>query len=389
MVRTIRLLAKEGIEADWLLHQGDPHVDDARNACVAKFLESGAPKFLFIDDDVGWVPEEFLKFIKRDRDVVAAIYPKKSDTLEWPVRLMEGPLQADADGLVQVENVPTGFLMISRACIESMLTQAKWFNRKDAGKTPLLFERGVTGDIRWSGDYWWGRKWAERGGTIWIDPEMNLTHVGLKTWTGCIADDWRRRNGIMDPYLDGAFKLLQSGVVRPEIWEVLSARSENYPWCAPEQMMAACYAMAKDAKGPILEVGSGLTTIIMGMAGGNVHSLEHDFAWYRTARDRIKRYGLTNVHLYYAPIREYSDDKAWHEVPADLPQSFDLLVCDGPPRATADRSALWDILGDRIAGADWIVDDVDGNPSAYEKHGREAELMGRFAIFKRKQLRAA
>lgn len=380
MVATIRLLEREGIAADWLLHQGDPHVDDARNACVAKFLESGAPKFLFIDDDVGWVPEEFIRFIRHDRDVVAGIYPKKSDEVDWPVRLLPGPLQAEPDGLVRVDNVPTGFLMISRACLEAMSADAVKFNRKDSGRTPLLFERGVDDGLRWSGDYWWGRKWSDRGGDIWVDPTMTFTHVGLKTWRGCIGDYWREKNGIMDPYLDGAFKLLQGGTVRPEIWEVLSGRSGNYPWCAPDKMMAAAYEMAKAARGPVLEIGSGLTTIIMGMAGAEVYSLEHDIGWFRTTRKRLARYGLSNVHLIYAPLREYSEDSVWHEVPEGLPGAFSLVVCDGPPRTIADRTALWRLMGDAIKNADWIVDDVDGNVAFYEQNGRKAELIERFAI---------
>lgn len=381
LARTIRALTKAGIEADWLLHRGDPHVDDARNACVAQFLESGAPKLLFIDDDVGWVAEEFIKFIKHDRDVVAAIYPKKKDEPDWPVILIPGPLQAEPDGLVQVENVPTGFLMISRACIDSMLDSAVWFNRKDSGQTPLLFERGITTAGRWSGDYWWGRKWTEAGGTIWVDPEMNLTHVGFKTWSGCIGDYWREKNGIIDPYLDKTFKLLQSGIVKPEIWEVLSGRSGNYPWCAPEDMMGLCYQMARDAQGPVLETGSGLTTVIMGMAGATVHTLEHDFGWYRKTRKLIERYGLANVHLHYAPLKEYPDGTAWYDVPNDLPDSFGLVVCDGPPRNIADRRALWCLLWPAIEHADWIVDDVIvENVSFYEQDGRTAEAIGRFAV---------
>jgi len=385
MMRTIQAFGREGIEADWLLHQGDPHVDDGRNACVAKFLESGADKFLFIDDDVGWIAEELLKFIKHDRDVVAAIYPKKSDEPDWPVRFLPGELQAEPDGLLQVENVPTGFLMLSRRCLEMMAADAVWFNRKDSGKTPLLFERGVAGGLRWSGDYWWGRKWAEAGGTIWIDPEINLSHVGLKTWRGCIGDFLRERAGIVDPFLDQTFKLLRDGVVRPEIWEVLSGRSGNYPWCAPEAMMARAWDMAKGAKGPVLEVGSGLTTIIMGLAGAEVHTLEHDLGWLRKTRKLIERYGLTNVHLHYAPLREYDDGSAWHDLRriADLPSAFDLVVCDGPPRTLADRKMLWTVLADAIKGADWLVDDVDGDPAFYEQDGRTAELVERFAIIKR------
>jgi hypothetical protein len=89
------------------------------------------------------------------------------------------------------------------------------------------------------------------------------------------------------------------------------------------------------------------------------------------------------VHLHYAPLREYPDGTAWYEIPAGLPASFDLLVCDGPPRKYTDRKALWRLLPDAIKDADWIVDDVDGDVSFYEQGGRKAEISERFAVIRR------
>jgi hypothetical protein len=383
MARTIKAATAAGIELEWLLHQGDPHVDDSRNACVAKFLEGNAPRFMFIDDDVGWDEYEFLKFIKHDRDVVAAIYPKKKDEPDWPVRFLPGIQQAEADGLLQVENVPTGFLMIKRHVLESMAAEAVHFKRKDTGTTPLLFERGLIGDARWSGDYWWGRKWAERGGTIWIDPEMTLTHVGFKTWSGHLGDWLRQKNGILDPLTDKTYRLLMSGITRPEIFEVLVGRSGNWPWCAEPTFLAKAYEMAKEAKGPVLECGSGLSTIVMGITGAEVHTLEHDLSWLKKTQAWLDRYGLKNVFLHYAPLREH-DDGIWYETPDMLPaMGFALAVCDGPPRNIANRRLFWRCLFPEISGADWLIDDVAGDASFYEQNGRKAELIDRFAVVRR------
>ena len=147
--------------------------------------------------------------------------------------------------------------------------------------------------------------------------------------------------------------------------------------------MARAWEMAKASPGPVLEIGSGLTTIIMGIAGAEVHTLEHDIGWLRKTRKLIQRYDLKNVHLYHAPLREYPDGSAWHEIPYDLPKRFDLVLCDGPPRNLADRHKLWELLGEAIRDADWLVDDVDGDPAFYEQGGRKAELIERFAVLKR------
>ncbi len=379
LAATIGDLARAGLEVDWLLHQGDCHVDDARNACVAKFLESGAQKLLFIDDDVGWFPEEFTKFIKHDRDVVAALYPQKKDEPTYPVRLLPPPFQAEPDGLLRVEAVPTGFLMLSRNAVEMMASQSKEMIH-DNKPMPLIFERSVLDGRRWSGDFWFSRKWTEAGGTIWIDPEMSLSHCGQKTWEGCFGDYLRDHNDIIDPHLDAGFRKLREGVVRPEIWELISERSGN-PWSAPPAFLARCFEMAKQAKGPVLETGSGLTTVVMGMAGAEVHALEHSLFWFRKTRKMLERYGLTNVNLIYAPLKEYTDGTAWYDLPADMASGFDLVVCDGPPRLHGDRKSLWGMID--ISAADWIVDDVDGDASFYEQGGRKAELIERFAVIGR------
>jgi hypothetical protein len=362
------------IEVDWLLHQGDCHVDDARNACVALFLKSDAKKLLFIDDDVGWYPEQFVKFIKHERDVVAALYPQKNDELAYPVRLLPPPFQAEPDGLLQVEAVPTGFLLLSRAAVEKMAAQSEQMIH-DNEPMHLIFERGIVDGRRWSGDFWFSRKWTESGGTIWIDPEMSLSHQGLKTWEGCFGEYLRSHNGIIDPYLDKAFRKLQTGVFRPEIFELIADRAGN-PWAAPAAMLDTCYAMAK---GTVLETGSGLTTIVMGMAGAEVHALEHDLSWFRKTRTLVERYGLTNVHLRYAPLQEHVTG-IWYGLPDGFPTDFDLVVCDGPPRGDAERRALWSMVD--ISGADWIVDDVD-DVSFLERGGRKAERHGRFAVIRR------
>jgi hypothetical protein len=362
------------MKVDWLLHQGDCHVDDARNACVALFLKSEAKKLLFIDDDVGWYPEEFLRFVKHDRDVVAALYPQKKDETTYPVRLLPPPFQAEADGLLQVEAVPTGFLLLSRSAVEKMAGLSQKVVH-DGKPMPLIFERGVRDGRRWSGDFWFSHKWTEAGGAIWVDPEISLSHQGLKTWEGCFGEYLRDHNDIIDPHLGTAFTKLQEGIARPEVFELIADRSGN-PWSAPAKMLARCYEMAKGKK--VLETGSGLTTIVMGMAGAEVHALEHSLFFLRKTRKLVERYGLKNVHLHYCPLKEYTDGTIWYGLPDEFASGFDLVVCDGPPRLHGDRRSLWGMID--ISKADWIVDDVEGDASFYEQGGRKAELIERFAI---------
>jgi hypothetical protein len=115
-------LTKEGIAVD-LCHIAEHcHVDDARNAMVREFLMSKASHLVFIDNDVGFAPGNLIRLAKHDRDMVAGVYPLKEEGEGYPIRIKDGvELWAESDGLVEVEGLPTGFLKISRACIERMI----------------------------------------------------------------------------------------------------------------------------------------------------------------------------------------------------------------------------------------------------------------------------
>lgn len=55
------------------------------------------------------------------------------------------------------------------------------------------------------------------------------------------------------------------------------------------------------ADGPILEWGSGLSTVLLGLAaqrqGNTVWSLEHDPLWAGRVASTLDRYGVTSVRL--------------------------------------------------------------------------------------------
>ena len=393
------LLARKGLSVDYLLHSGHCHVDDARNACVREFLESNSKKMVFIDDDVGWIADEFLELIQFDRDVYGAAYPKKGDVNipDFPVMPFSGTeLNAEKDGLVPVRGLPAGMLVISQAAALRMWdTSVKYFFKTDEDdtKASMVFERAVVNGKRWSGDYYFCRKWGELGEQVFVWPEMNLTHSGTYTWQGCLGDFWRKKHDVFDPHMDAAFKMLrEGGEINPMLYTAIAARSNNYPWCAPEKMMSVCQTIAAEDGETILEVGSGLTTIMMGMAAlktsTKIHTLEHDLEWFIKTRDMVKRYALPSVNLYYAPLREQPDGSIWHEIPPELPDKFTAVIVDGPPRNISDRKNLWKILGGAIVEADtWVVDDISNYGTdwfdGYEDE-RDTTIIDRFAVMRRK-----
>jgi hypothetical protein len=342
------------------------HVDDTRNSLVREFLLTDCSEFVFIDADVSWRDEDLVKLMSYDRDIVAGIYPKKTDNTEFPVYLTKGELWAEADGLLEVERAPTGFLRIRRHVLEKLSAQATQYtsngHKACDGTYPLLFERtnGFEDRRRWSGDYSFCNKAKAAGFRVFVDPEMVFGHAGTKVWTGCLGDHLRERAGLDHPEFVKAIASVRDGDVSLETL-VPFYRHSGSQFAATVEMLAASYQMASRIRGNVLECGSGATTLILGLAaerfGGVVHSLEHDIEWYDLIRRRLDKNNISTVHLHYAPLRDGVDGCRWYEIPRNLPR-FDLVVCDGPQRRFG-RSGLQIRLGHLIQGAGIIIDDTD------------------------------
>jgi hypothetical protein len=117
--------------------------------------------------------------------------------------------------------------------------------------------------------------------------------------------------------------------------------------------------------GPILECGTGLTSLLIGLYAGrrNVQtwSLEHIPEWHARVTAVLKRHRIPGVDVRLAPLREYGDFQ-WYDAPlAALPESFSLIICDGPPGTIhGGRYGLLPVLGTRV-GPDTLIllDDAD------------------------------
>ena len=108
-------------------------VSRARNAAVAHFLEDKEnTHLLFIDSDIMFEPEDVLKLLKSGKEVIAGIYPKKyitwerlknnpeAERVDFPVG---GNVKMTEDNFLEMDYLPTGFLLISRTAIEKIIKQ--------------------------------------------------------------------------------------------------------------------------------------------------------------------------------------------------------------------------------------------------------------------------
>jgi len=149
----------------------------------------------------------------------------------------------------------------------------------------------------------------------------------------------------------------------PLLAELISAWG-NVGWSAKEGYLRACLAGALSSRGPTLECGSGLSTLLLGVVAqkrNNTHwALEHLSEWSAKVGHHVVRQRVSAVRLHTAPLRPY-EGFAWYDPPlTELPRTFGLVVCDGPPADTSGgRYGLVPVMRDHLApGCMILLDDA-------------------------------
>jgi predicted O-methyltransferase YrrM len=208
-----------------------------------------------------------------------------------------------------------------------------------------------------------------------------LGHAGIHTVKDSLGGFLRRRAGLA---LTHMVAQIRAGKATTELFREARRAIQN-PFSATEDVLLTATLAAKQAKGPILEIGSGLSTIALAAATDQtVWCVEHDEVWAARTKQMAVEAGTHNIAIWTAPIKG-----GWYDtsVMDDAPAKFSLALNDGPPRSLASRMPFFAYFGDR---ADTIVaDDADdsGYRSAIEKwcaqHGRKLTMVGRAAYIER------
>ena len=211
-----------GMPVQYLLIQGESLITRARNNCVANFLENKDWTHLFwVDSDIGFTPEAALRLLQSDYDIAAGVYPLKRE--DWPTqglpqemtyeqflanfqrytvnaRKSEGQESLDIviqeDGFIEMSEAPTGFMVIKRNVFERIMQHYPELQYvpdsvgiEDKGLHYRFFDVMVDPKTKryLSEDYGFCRLWEGMGEKIYIDALSNLTHQGMKMYSGNFA----------------------------------------------------------------------------------------------------------------------------------------------------------------------------------------------------------
>jgi hypothetical protein len=210
IVQSIATLQSLGLDFELQAWVGDSLLPHARNVLIAKFMASDCTDLVMIDADLAWGMDALMALLKAPVELVAGVYRFKNDNERYPIRYLDGAQALEVtDDIAEVAEVPLGFARINRAGVERMIEAHKRRTYRHSSAPDLIchllfdleyrefadgeMHNGVYGDY-WGEDYVFCNKFREAGGRVYIiDPEIELTHIGKKSYTGSLGGYLRKR----------------------------------------------------------------------------------------------------------------------------------------------------------------------------------------------------
>lgn len=209
LIKTITVLERLGVDWDWWEISGDSYIDRAKNSlCQMALDDPSVTDLLLIDSDHSWGTMGVIKAILSPELVVGGAYPTKNAWDSWSSIFVSDengrPMGKVIDGTVHVEAslVSGGFLRLKREALEKFAAaypELQYVDRDVSGKGGKLFTaffaRWHEGLVVHGEDGAFCKRWLALGEKLWIIPDIDFGHFGVKGWYGNLDDYLRKLPG--------------------------------------------------------------------------------------------------------------------------------------------------------------------------------------------------
>lgn len=170
-----------GFEHQCVFDIGCPYISSARSRMLGKALKTDAHAFVFLDHDLSWKPQDMVRLLKTEGDVVAGTYRFKTDEERYMGLIFTDengfPETLRKDGCIMADRVPAGFLKVTRRAVEQFAAAyPELVTDRDIPPSVDLFNHGAHEGLWWGEDYAFSRRWKACGGKIWLVPDLDLDH---------------------------------------------------------------------------------------------------------------------------------------------------------------------------------------------------------------------
>jgi len=221
LLTAVGVFSRNGIGMQYAHMANESLITRARNSLAKDFLESECTHLMFIDADIGFNPQDIVRMLHADKDIICGIYPKKEinwievtkavhagvppqelhkHTGAFVVNLIDNEkvLEGDRYTPMEIANGGTGFMLIKREVFDGLIGKVPVYNNDvfsavetDRRLQPIneFFATSVTddGDSRLlSEDYHFCKIARQADFKVWAAPWAELSHTGTYIFNGAL-----------------------------------------------------------------------------------------------------------------------------------------------------------------------------------------------------------
>lgn len=188
---TVAVCLTSGIPIDIVIPAGSSVVMTARNQIAHAFLKTTASHLFWIDSDMQWSVESFLRVLAMAtvNDTARAIYPRRQENIMF-----------DMDGI--------GFTCVKRKVIQALADLAPMLFIGEAEPCKAIFRESFVETDRataagaeleyFAEDSTFFADVKQLGFTSWVDPKSYLGHVGEKVYRASLEERWEMKQTAED-----------------------------------------------------------------------------------------------------------------------------------------------------------------------------------------------
>jgi hypothetical protein len=192
LARTTHACALRGIDVTVCDVAGSSIITMARSQVVHRFLQGNKKRLFWIDSDIMWEPEDFLRLLglSTHMDVVSAAYPLKTEDRKAFVIRHPDPSKITLNpyGCVKIDGTGLGFTVVSRAAIEKLVaTKPTVLNQASGERVADVFRVDSFDGLLRGEDIAFFDDLRALGYDFWLDPTVELGHVGHKVYRGDVV----------------------------------------------------------------------------------------------------------------------------------------------------------------------------------------------------------
>ncbi len=190
LVKSVSFCASRGVQVDFTVEICGV-VEIGRDEVIDDFLRSPNHKLFWIDSDMVWEPEDFVRLVALSTkvDVVGAAYPAKVEGKTTFYAAYDANPKREDYGLMEIKGLGLGFTIMDRSVIEQLAAKAPRVRNQLTGTDVAgVFRVDVINGERRTEDMAFFADIRDLGHKIWLDPTIELGHMGPRMWRGRMLD---------------------------------------------------------------------------------------------------------------------------------------------------------------------------------------------------------